>query len=302
LEAIYQLPTLLKPLSLYNECVLYLDNLNNKILDALSSFPRKEYTVTIKATKNHLILGSLQELDTQNSCKAQVDRYKAKLNARLSFQKGGWINASDALAKKKMKVRKVAEEELKKAKKQLAKAELAEREALKRIGIAVRAAERERKKRVRDLEAQIKKQVLGVNTIISPELLIPIRDPQNEPTENELEAIRIKHQSLYDRIAKEQAEFDRIQAEDPAIFTDIPIDPAILASEQAHRAKGNPLSQLYIRAISEGTEGSNGEMEEAREGINGGVSREEVDLCSLPPRSVISTGSIAQNADFVALE
>jgi hypothetical protein len=92
-----------------------------------------------------------------------------------------------------MKVRKVAEEELKKAKKQLAKAELAEREALKRIGIAARAAERERKKRVRDLEAQIKKQVLGVNTIISPELLIPIRDPQNEPTENELETIRIKH-------------------------------------------------------------------------------------------------------------
>jgi hypothetical protein len=50
-------------------------------------------------------------------------------------------------------VRKVVEEELKKAKKQLAKAELAEREALKRIGITVRAAERERKKRVRELEA-----------------------------------------------------------------------------------------------------------------------------------------------------
>ena len=43
-------------------------------------------------------------------------------------------------------------------------------------------------------------------------------------------------------------------------------------------------------------------MEEAREGINGGVSREEVDLCSLPPRSVISTDLIAQNADFVVLE
>ena len=46
---------------------------------------------------------------------------------------------------------------------------------------------------MRELEAQAKKQVLGINTIIPPELLIPIRDPQNEPTENELEAIRIKH-------------------------------------------------------------------------------------------------------------
>ena len=81
------------------------------------------------------------------------------------------------------------------------------------------------------MEAQAKKQVLGINIIISPELLIPIRDPQNEPTEYELEAIRIKHQSLYDKVAKEQAEFDRVQAKDPAIFTDIPINPVILTSE-----------------------------------------------------------------------
>jgi hypothetical protein len=43
-------------------------------------------------------------------------------------------------------------------------------------------------------------------------------------------------------------------------------------------------------------------MEEVREGINSGVSREEVDLYSLLLRLVILTDSIAQNADFVALE
>jgi hypothetical protein len=48
--------------------------------------------------------------------------------------------------------------------------------------------------------------------------------------------------------------------------------------------------------------GSDKEIEEAREGINGGVSGGEVVLYSLPPRSVISTDSIAQNADFVVLE
>ena len=46
------------------------------------------------------------------------------------------MNASDALEKKKTKVRKAAQEELKKAKRQLIKAELAKREALKRVGIA----------------------------------------------------------------------------------------------------------------------------------------------------------------------
>ena len=51
--------SLLKPPSLYNKYVLWLNNLNNKILDTLSSSPRKEYLVIIKATKNYLILGSL---------------------------------------------------------------------------------------------------------------------------------------------------------------------------------------------------------------------------------------------------
>ena len=139
----------------------------------------------------------------------------------------------------------------------------------------------------------MKKQVLGIDTIIPPELLIPIRDPQNEPTENELEAIRIKHQSLYDKVAKEQAEFDHVQAEDPAIFTDIPIDPEVLASEQAHRTKGNPLSQLYIRAISEESKGLDQGVGGSRGGINGGVGGEEANLCSSPPRSVILTDSIA---------
>jgi hypothetical protein len=50
-------------------------------------------------------------------------------------------------------VRKAAQEELKKAKRQLTKAKSAKREALKRVGIAARAAERERKKIVRDIEA-----------------------------------------------------------------------------------------------------------------------------------------------------
>jgi hypothetical protein len=43
-------------------------------------------------------------------------------------------------------------------------------------------------------------------------------------------------------------------------------------------------------------------MEEAREGINSGVSRKEAVLYSLPPRLVILTNSIAQNTDFVVLE
>jgi hypothetical protein len=91
-----------------------------------------------------------------------------------------------------------------------------------------------------------------------------------------------------------------VQAEDPAIFTDIPIDPEVLVSEQAHRTKGNPLSQLYIRAILEESKGLDQGVRGSREGINRGAGAEEVDLCSSPPRLVILTDSIAQNADFIA--
>jgi hypothetical protein len=62
------------------------------------------------------------------------------------------LNTSNTLEKKKTKVRNTAGEELRKAKRQLVKAESAKREALKRVGITVRAVERERKKILKDIE------------------------------------------------------------------------------------------------------------------------------------------------------
>jgi hypothetical protein len=49
-------------------------------------------------------------------------------------------------------VRRITKEELKKAKRQLIKAELAKREALKRVGITTRVIERERKRILKDIE------------------------------------------------------------------------------------------------------------------------------------------------------
>ena len=51
-----------------------------------------------------------------------------------------------------MKVRYIAQEKLRKAKRQLIKAKLAKREALKRVEITVRVVERERKKILKDIE------------------------------------------------------------------------------------------------------------------------------------------------------
>jgi hypothetical protein len=84
-------------------------------MDALSSSPRKQYTITINATKDYLMLRSLHEMDMRKARETQVANHKAKLNAYLSFQKGGSMLALEALEQKKMKFRKAAQEKLKKA-------------------------------------------------------------------------------------------------------------------------------------------------------------------------------------------
>jgi hypothetical protein len=164
-------------------------------------------------------------MDMKKACASQVANHKAKLNARLSFQKGGSMLASDALIQKKVKARKVAKERLKKAQTIVTRAENKAKEDLRVKGVAARKAERERLKTI------LEHQALGVQ--LPPEIWIPIRDLQKNPTPEETEAIRISLQSLYDKLALEQAEYDRLQSDDPTLFTDIPIDPAILAEEQA---------------------------------------------------------------------
>ena len=123
LEQEYQLPRLPKPPSSYDECVLQLNEINDKILDALSSLLRKRYTTTITAMKDHLMRGSLHEMEIKQARVGQIATHKAKLNARLSFQKGGSILDLDALAQKKVKARKAAEEKLKMAQTAVTRAE-----------------------------------------------------------------------------------------------------------------------------------------------------------------------------------
>jgi hypothetical protein len=193
LEQEYQLPRLPKPPSLYDECVLQLNEINDKILDALSSSLCKRYTITITTTKDHLIQGSLHKMEIKQAHAGQITIHKAKLNARLSFQKGGSILASDALAQKKVKARKAAEEKLKKAQTAVTCAENKAKEDLRVKGVAARKAEQDRVKTIQEHQA--------LSVQLAPKMWIPIRNPQKNPTAKEREPICISHQSLYDKLA-----------------------------------------------------------------------------------------------------
>jgi hypothetical protein len=62
LEEEYQLPQL-KPPSSYDECRFQLQDLDSKIIVAVSSPTRERYRVTITATNTFLMRGSLHEME-----------------------------------------------------------------------------------------------------------------------------------------------------------------------------------------------------------------------------------------------
>jgi hypothetical protein len=119
--------------------------------------------------------------------------------------------------------------------------------------------------------------LVGVN--IPDSMWVPIRDPQKNPTAAEKEALRA-NQSLYDAAALAQQEWNESRSENPADFTAIPIDPAILNSERQFQVQQRLLDQVVLQVYSE---------EEDEEGS----------VVESPP-SVASIDSITGNADFVA--
>ena len=281
LENEYQLPQL-KPPASYDECRASLQELQTKVTMAVSSPTREQYTMTVTATSTFLMRGSLHEMEVKQAREAQVNGLKAKLHSRKTLGKGGSILASDALEKIKIKDRKEAEDTLRKAKKAITCAENKAKRELYTRGVEARKDEKARLALIRQ------QPILG--TLIPDSAWTLIRDPEKDLTPAERDTLRA-NQSLYDAVARAQAEWDRVQSEDPREFTSIPIDPVILEEEQRFKISQRPLFQVLIDTDEEGSNG----------GINGGSSGRS--SRSATPRSIISITSdiIIANADFIPL-
>jgi predicted KAP-like P-loop ATPase len=102
------------------------------------------YKIVKDTTKEFLMQGILHENEIKRSRESAVAKHKSKLFARMSIQKGGSILASDALAQKKAKIRKAAEENVRKAQAAINKAESKARRDLNDQGKADRRAEKAR--------------------------------------------------------------------------------------------------------------------------------------------------------------
>jgi hypothetical protein len=248
-----------------------------------------------------LMLGSLGEMDLKNARAKQVAVHKAKLTARMSLGKGGSMLASVALACKKEKEVKMVGEALKQAKAALSYTENKTKKEVYHLGVADRKDEIERKKWVKEQQAL---QGCSIAVYIPPEKLVPIRDREKQPTDEEVEAIYIQHQSLYNAVAREQEILEEVLARDLESFSEVPVDPAILTMEEAFRVKQNPLSLVRYTSDSEEEDEDDGYIPSSLLGRM--VIRDEeedMDMCSSPPRSVATIDSFdTRNQDFLRFQ
>jgi hypothetical protein len=107
---------------------------------------------------------------------------KKKLQSQKSIQKGGALTAAQAHEKIQVKCQKEQEEAEKKANRAITKAVWVAEKAHHQCGIDAQQAKHEQKAKVKEL--QVKGEPVPEN------LLIPICDPEKNPTPEELEALK----------------------------------------------------------------------------------------------------------------
>jgi hypothetical protein len=229
-------------------------------------------------------------MDIHNHKVSQDKEFKRKANSRKSLQTGGSFTATDALTKIKTKRITEAKEELKKAERLLKESNNRAVNKHKRAGIDTRKAERESVKMVKELQSNSDK-------VIDLQLFPPIRDPTKQPTNQELDSL-LPNPSLQQAVILARQRLAELQEKPLPEFTDLQIDPQILAHEEARY----PRTYILVRETMAGQEE---EQEEEEGGKNdpmlplgtenngglAGVDWEEI-------RSVVSDDSM--NADFIA--
>jgi len=217
-----------------------------------------------KATEICLAEAQLQQ-DSYHSVQARIreEEKRCKTKSRRVIQKGGVITVEAARLRKNENDQKQKLTAIKKAQKDIQVAINKAKAALNRHGIDARKSAKERKKQVQNIRAQ--------GGIIPSKMLIPIPDPEKNPTPDDLEAL--------------QAPPDLLQAL-------LMLEPAPLGGATIGH---QPQPQLGDEDELEEFEIWLGEQDRRDLGVDGVELGVESDSDS----SSISYDSIATNADFI---
>ena len=143
---------------------------------------KTRYRDTLRKTQILLARGSVQEIESIQIRTQFNEAAKRKLHPRKSIQSGGALTAAEALEKIRIKRVKEGEEGVRKATKAITDFKRRAEQALHRAGIDARRDERNRKKLLEEL--------YKAGEIPDPLILVPIRDPEKNPTLAEQEALQ----------------------------------------------------------------------------------------------------------------
>jgi hypothetical protein len=292
-ESDNKLPQLPRPAKSYHEAQMALAEFHKRIPALLGSSPsRNRWNQTHGDAQKYLSRGSLHELGIFYHKAAKAEEIKRKTNSRKSLHTGGSFTASDALFKIKTKRINEAKDDLRKAERLLQDSNRRALQKHKRDGINARKAERERLKTIKELQ-----QSSG-DRVIDLQFFPPIRDPTKKPTPQELEDL-LPNPSLQQGVDQAKQRLAELDEQELPAFTDLQIDPQILADEKARYPR------IYIGGATAMFEEEGQGKEEEEEDITIlGVSLSRVDngghagLDWEDTRSVVSDDSM--NADFIS--
>ena len=203
---------------------------------------------------------------------------------------------TDALIKIKTKRINEAKDDLKKAERLLQDSNRHALQKHKRAGIDARKAERERLKMIKELQ-QANSNSDGV---IDLQFFPPIRDPMKEPTPQELEDL-LPNPSLQQGVDQAKQRLAELDEQELPVFTELQIDPQILADEKARYPRTYILGDASMLEQEE----TQAEEEEGEDitilglGLIGRVDNGgHAGLDWEDTRSVVSDDSM--NADFIS--
>jgi hypothetical protein len=211
----YDLPALPCTPKTYFESQASLDEWINRVPALVSSPSARRFQSMAKGTKIVLACTDIQRVE-HTVLQEQVSRQaKQRLRSRKRISAGGPLTASEARHKIEIKAQKEKEDRAKRAAKAIQVDRNKRRIALNARGVVARRQERERKDRIKALQAR--------GQPVPLELTIPIRDPEKDPSPEDLESLE-PHPSIA------QLAIDIWSTEEIIIPQ---IDPELLAGSQA---------------------------------------------------------------------
>ena len=177
----YELPALPCTPKTCFQSQVYLDEWAKRVPDLLSSPSAKRFQSMAKGTKIVLARADIERVEHTLLRERVGQQAKQRLRSKKRISAGGRLLASEAREKIAAKEQKEKEDKARRAAKAIQVDRNKRKAVLYARGVAARKQERERKAKVRALEA--------AGQLVPAEIMVPIRDPEKDPSAEDLESL-----------------------------------------------------------------------------------------------------------------